>query len=207
MSKWVFTPLDLVAPWGVGLGSAGLCLWAVLAGQPLGGQPLAAKVITGVVGLLFLLGIPCWYWVRGAKRSPTYVTANGLAVVVGKVHQPGRLQVGQWVENVIGAWGRRSFTGADGRSHQLQRPDVLKGVEGSTAWFVDKEKLSVWGRWVRGYAQGRDVVIGMKTLDKSWDHDHTESLLKHELSHLVLDRNGEPWNEQHHHQIFTTIGV
>jgi hypothetical protein len=55
-----FKPLDLLAPWAVCLGSAGLCTWGTVKywGQVPGYICLA-------VAVAFLAGIPLWYKIRG----------------------------------------------------------------------------------------------------------------------------------------------
>jgi len=217
--KFVFTWLDLLAPWAVCLGSAALCAWAALAGVQLGGDPLVAKIISWIVCAVFLAGIPLWYVVRGRARKPDFVTAHGVQVVLGNKHQPTKAMVEEWTESLINHW----ITCQWNRSNStvtLSINNVKRVLIGITAFFVDKEKLSAWGRFVRGYSQGKDIVIGMKARNFDdpdegfeyskgfyFDMGYTKVLYRHEASHPVLGYNGEPWDEKRHHAIFKTTGL
>ena len=54
-----FRPLDLVIPWGTGLGAAALCAYGTV--RNWGEVP---GYICMVTGLVFLAGIPLWYIIR-----------------------------------------------------------------------------------------------------------------------------------------------
>jgi hypothetical protein len=214
--KLVFTWLDLLAPWAICLGSAALCAYAALKGTPLGGDPTAAKIIAWVVGAAFLAGIPLWYLIRGRKRTPDFTTSHGIHVVLGKKHRPTKARIEEWTESLITHWIKVHWHRGSSKV-TLSVHNVKQALDGVTVFFADKEKLSVWGRFVRGYSWGKDIVIGMKPLNFDdpvggfeyqkgfrFDVGYTKSLYRHEASHPVLGFNGEPWDEKRHHAVFKT---
>lgn len=203
--SFVFKPLDLIAPWAICCGSAGLCFYTALRGD----AELVGKIIAVVVGLVFVAGIPIWYLVRGRARKADYVTMDGVNVVLGKKHKLPKGEVETWTAAVIAHWCTVEW-GRGGSTVSLSKPQVLQAVLGVTAFFLDKEKIGVMGRWVRGYAQGKDIVIGMKpdaSLGFEFDFSYSHKLYRHELSHPVLLYNGEPWDEARHHAVFKTTNL
>lgn len=213
-SSFVFKPLDLIAPWAICCGSAGLCIWAIASGE----GELVGKIIAGVVGLVFLLGIPAWYLVRGRARKPDFVTMHGVNVVLGQKHKPSKGEIEAWTGEVINHWCKASWHRGGSRV-SLAALQVKKAVDGVTVFFLDKEKIGVMGRWVRGYSMGKDIVIGMKAVtfdskemykdDLFFDIGYSKRLYRHELSHPILLYNGEPWDEARHHAVFkqTNLGA
>lgn len=195
---WVFTPLDLVAPWGVCLTAVVLCIWAIVSGKPMGTENLLVpKIIAGVVGVLFLAAIPLWYLLRSKLRRYHYKTAYGVYVLVGKVNRPLLATVEMWIKEVINHWSTVSFNDWQGK-RRFTYAEVCEALQGITVFYRDEEKLSVLGRFVRGYSWGKDVVVGYK----KGAPDYVHSLTKHELSHPILGYNGDGWNEAEHHKIF-----
>ena len=77
----------------------------------------------------------------------------------------------------------------------------MPALAGITIFCLDVEKLSVWGRFVRGYTNGSDITIGWR------DSEYAKSLFRHELSHCILLRGGKGLDETTHHQIFAEKGL
>jgi len=202
---WVSTPLDLLAPWGVCLLSAGLCLWGMLAGKPMGNESvIVPQLIMAAVGLIFLAFIPLWYYVRSRLRRFHYIT-NGVYVVQGQKNKPAEDMVSDWINWVLTHWVGKEIEVA-GLPLKLTANDVMNALQGVTLFFLDEEKLSVWGRFVRGYSWGKDVVVGWRAdqieQQGTTDWSYVERLTRHELSHPILGFNGVGWNEKLHHKIF-----
>lgn len=186
---WVFTPLDLLAPWAVCLGSAALCIYAALAGKVMGGSPVVAKIITFAVAAVFLAGIPLWYFVRSRVRKYDLKTRHGLYVVLGQKNKPTLASVESWTDDLFDFW-RSKNVGVSATT-----------LAGLTVFCLDAEKLSIWGRFVRGYSTWSDITIGWR------DAEYVRSLFRHELSHHILYRAGQGWDETKHHQIFAETGL
>lgn len=179
----MFTWLDLIAPIGVCLGSAALCLWAAIKGKAKDRK--VAVAISIATGVLFLAGIPAWYIVRGQMLKPDYTTSYGLDVVQGKLNKCEEPWVNEHTKWLIDFW-----------SKHYDPAKVNESVKGKLLVCLDEEKLTVWGRFVRGYSQGKFSVIG-------WNGKltYSESLLKHELSHQIV-MPFVPYSEEGHHQLF-----
>lgn len=208
--KWVFTWLDLVAPWGVCLGSIGLCIWAAIAGKPVdGGSATPAKVVSIATACVFAAAIPLWYFVRSRFRKFD-LKLGAMYVTYGKKNRPPAGDMEAWTESVIqhwanAEWGSKKNGNGDIFPRSLSHSQVMKALDGVQVFLHDKEKLSVWGRFVRGFTQGKDIVIGYRDGQPAY----VRSLWRHELSHPVLGFNGEGWDEKRHHQIFeeTKLGA
>jgi len=202
---WVFSPLDLLAPWGVGLGAVALCIWAIVSGKPMeDGNPLVPKIIAGVVGALFLASIPLWYFIRSRLRRYHFKTRDGIYVRVGERNKPLQAAVELWTNEVAKHWQISSFASSRGQ-RRLTKEEITSALRGITIFYRDEEKLSVLGRFVRGYSWGKDIVVGYKVGAPKY----VQSLTRHELSHPILGYNGEGWNEEQHHKIFeeTKLGA
>lgn len=207
--RWVFTWLDLVAPWGVGLLVAGLCLWGVISGRPAdGGNPYIPKIILGVVGLSFLATIPGWYFARSTVRRFDFkVSPMGLYVRIGKVNRPTASQVQIWVDELRVHWTNTVFL-SKGGPRKFTMKEVENSLAGMELIYVDAYKMSVFGRWVSGFNTSTDAVIGLGK-GEVMNAARAESLTKHELSHFILGNNKEGWDEDQHHAIFkyTKLGA
>jgi hypothetical protein len=202
---WVFSPQDIIAPWLVGLGCAGICIYGFFYGVPLGKDIVGAKVTMGVTALAFLASIPLWYFMRSRLRKYHYKTQHGIYVRKGKKNNPAQVEVEFWTREVLDHWMKAEFRSVRGGTRKLTEKELFDALEGVNLFYVDKEKLSVLGRWVRGYSWGKDIVVGFRPNDKNY----VRSLTIHEQSHPVLGFNGEGWSEQHHHDIFkeTALGA
>jgi len=181
-----FTWIDLVAPWGICLGSAALCLWAVIKAKE-----TPAKVVSAITGLFFLGGIGAFYWVRADKTEYTYKTEQGVGVVAGVKNKCEQGSVEADVQWVIDFW-----------SKHYDAAKVRDSLKRKRLFCIDEEEFSVWGRWVRGVTSGNSAVVGY-----NGDPKYTSSLIRHELSHLVLIGVGVPWNEKLHHDLFKEKGL
>jgi len=194
---WVFTKLDLIIPWGTGIGAAVLCTLAAIYGVPMADGVAVARTISILTGLVFLASIPIWYFVRSRLRKYHYKTVHGLYVIQGNVNRPKLEEVEAWTVELLNHWAGAAWTRPDGTKVLVGNHIPSEAIEGKTVFFRDEEKLSVWGRWVRAYAETEDVVIGWAARV-----DYVHGLFLHELSHLVLLAAGEPWDETWHHSIF-----
>lgn len=211
--KWVFSWLDLIAPWGVSAVAVALCVWAVVSGKPPeGANPLVPKIISGVVGLVFAAMVPLWYFVRSKYRAYNYRTKHGIYVVLGKISKPERLVMEKWIDSVIEHWIEKSFIYKD-VLHHLTEAEVRNALCDLTVFFLDTEKLSVWGRFVRGFSWGKDIAVGWRALrggieqQGTTDWVYVEKLTRHESSHPVLGYCGIGWDENEHHAIFAKTGL
>ncbi len=203
--KWVFSWLDLIFPWGICLLAAALCLWAVIAGKPIDGKSTAPKIVAGAVGAVFLLSIPLWYFVRSRFRRYSFKTKHGVYAVLGLKNRPTQGMVEKWSDDLILHWSDKEFT-ASGKTYRLTAAQVAKALEEVTIFYLDEHEISSWGRMVRGYCLGKDIVIGYKSQIEQGipDWKYVESLTRHEMSHTILDGNGVEWNEKIHHEIFSS---
>ena len=202
---WVFSPFDIIAPWLTGLGAAAICIYGFFYGTPLGTDVVGAKITMAITALAFLASIPLWYFVRSRLRKYHYKTTHGIYVRKGKRNCPAQIEVEFWTREVLDHWMKAEFRSARGGTRTLTGQEVLDALDGINLFFVDKERLSVVGRWVRAYAWGKDIVVGYRPNDKAY----VRSLTVHEESHPVLGFNGEGWSEQQHHDLFkeTALGA
>jgi len=200
---WVFSYLDLIAPWGVALAAAALCAYAAIHGVA-DGNPIAAKVVSIATGIVFLAMVPLWYFIRSKLRKYDYKTRHGLYVVLGKTNTPDQSMVEMWTAEVIAHWVGNTWTNSRGIQTLMSGAKVDSAVQGLTVFFRDEEKLSIWGRFVRGYSTDLDLTVGWNK-----NPDYVHGLFRHELSHPILNAAGEPWNEDWHHQVFqqTKLGA
>ena len=199
MKKLVFTPLDILAPWLVCLLSAGLCTWGAVAAID-----VPAKIVSAVTGLVFVLGIPVFYIVRGRRRTPNFET-RGMGVVWGTRNKPSKELVEMWVRGLIDFWLGKNVmrTHAPDSAVTITQSMVDRALEGLLVIRYDADHFSFWGRMVRGYASGKTIGIGFKGEDMTY----TASLFKHEVSHQILDVAGVLWDETRHHNVFLKTGL
>jgi hypothetical protein len=177
----MFRPFDLVAPIGFTLVALVFGIWGAIVGQD-----TPAKIISMLPALAGLVATAGLYFMRWHARRADFVTSQGMRVRLGRQNRPTKVQVERWLEWVIEFWS----------DHYPPRA-VADAFDGFFMVFVDKEKLSAAGRFMRGYTTATASVIGY-----NGNPAYTESLAKHEPSHHVLDVMGIPWNEEIHHAIF-----
>lgn len=166
--------------------AAALCIWAVIVAKN-----VPAKIVSAITGLCFIALIPIFYWVRADKTEYVYKTEQGVGVVVGKKNKCEKPDVEKEVQWVIDFW-----------SKHYDASKVADSLKGKRLFCIDDAEFTVYGRWVRGVSFGNSAVVG-------WNGkpEHTVSLIRHELSHLVLGGVGEVWNEDVHHKIFEEKGL
>jgi len=202
----LFNAFDIVL-WVLGTAILGLCIFAAIKAGP-----VPAKVVSVATGVVLFLGLgPVVYWIKAARKKADYVTKHGVRVLVGAKNSPSKEAVEMWTSQAMAHWhtkrkwgteqDARSFTYRDS-PYNPSIEDLLAAVFDATAIFHDEEKLSVLGRYVRGYSFGNDVAVGYRA-----DLGYVETLFKHELSHVILFQAGVPLDEVVHHEIFTKTGA
>lgn len=200
MKKFVFTPLDLIAPWLICLASAGLCAWgAVVATGP-------GRWVSAATGVVFLLGIVAFYVIRYGYRLPDFVTAEGVAIVWGHQNKPSKELVEMWIKGLKDFWTSKVVQPVhEPISAQLTVTPwaIERALKDLTVICYDADHFSFWGRMVTGYAYGKDIGIGFKGVDMNY----TASLFRHEVSHHILDAVGVIWDEERHHRVFKDVGL
>lgn len=177
MFRW----LDLIIPIGTGLLSFGLCAWGALSATELPGI-----IISWATGAVFLASIPVWYWVRSSGLRPDCTAAYGVEIKFGKENTPNLAAINSWLHALVAFW-----------SDHYERSVIEESLRGKLVVFRDRERLTIFGRYVRGYAFSSVAVIGYKP-----SLSYRASLFRHEVSHLVLGRT-EGGDEKHHHDTFS----
>lgn len=187
----MFTKGDIVT-FGLVLLATALCtISAVVA------PDTTAKIVSASTGAVFLgLGGVLLAWKVSAARCD-FVTKWGLRVRVGVKNSPSKLQVESWCE-----WVR------DALRVEYPLGNISTCFNGKMAAFVDVEKMSVMGRWVRGYAQETVAVVGLcggpDTKDPA-GRACVRGLFGHEIGHIVLGRLGVEWSEAVQHPILARL--
>jgi hypothetical protein len=181
---WTFHPLDLVFPWGIALVAMGLCVWGTVASPSIGAGAACAGT-----GLLFGASIPLWYVARSTKRSYDFAVTGQYGeklYIIGRRAPADGIAV--WLNSVVDFWV------SAGRTTPAKARDA---VDGLFVWFLEEEKVNVFGRWAAGWTTSTDVCICNRGADAS--------LLRHELSHHIVASGG--WDEAEHHAIFEKVGL
>lgn len=193
-----FTPLDLLAPIGICLGAAALCFVGGILPKE---APLAARIISIATGVLFLCGIPLWYFVRGKMLKPDFSTKHGLRIKLGKeVNRPTVEAIEKWTDDAVAFWANRVDRNNRGLKQQ-SKEEIYNNINGVLVVFVDRAKLTKMQYVMAGYTDGySEIFIGYK----SKPADRTEKLFRHELSHVILCKMGlGAWDGgDEHHIIF-----
>lgn len=207
--RWYFSWLDLVAPWGVGLLIAGLCLWGMISGRPVdGGDPTIPRAILGLVGLVFLSTIPAWYFARSVVRRFDFkIEPMGLYVKLDRRKSITPSQAQLWVDDLMKHWTDTVYLSKTG-PRKLTRKEVEGSLADKMLIYIDEDKLRLFNRWFSGFNTSEDAVVCVGK-GEVLDIPRASSLTRHELSHFILDHNGEPWDEEKHHNIFryTKLGA
>jgi hypothetical protein len=157
-----------------------------------------ARAISLATGAVFLTAVPLWYFVRSIKRK-FHLQIDGLYIVYGKMNRPAEHLLEFWLEELVAHWKLATWR-SSGALQSISEDEICQALEGVTVFFIDQEAISVLGRLVRGYSWGRDCVVGFRL----GSPEYTRSLFRHEVSHQVLNKAGESWNEKKHHAIFQT---
>jgi hypothetical protein len=180
----MFTWLDLIAPIGTAVVAAVLCTLGVIKAKK-----LPPKIISAATGIVFLASIPAWYLIRSSGLKPDYTTSSGVEVKNGKHDQCSKDKVEANIKWLSTFWSK----------HYTSFNQPLKGV---LLVCLDEEKLTTFGRLVRGYSFGKYAVVG-------WNgkQSYTDSLVKHELSHFLVGRvdTKRPFDEAVHHAYFKEV--
>ena len=195
--RLIFTKMDLIAPWGICILAACLCALGILKAPE-----LPAKIISGIVGGFFLSCIPIWYICRRWLRTVSYTTRHGVNVVWGSSNKPEKLMIETLTEDLITFWSSKTFY-IGGKACTIPELKAREAMLDMWAFFLDQEKLSLIGRWARGYATGKDIVCG-------WNGSlsYTQSLFRHEGAHVMLNFGGYAvLSEKEQHDLFKTIGL
>jgi hypothetical protein len=191
--NFIFHPLDLIFPIGIGILISLLCIWGIITTTI-----LSAKVVMTITTIIFIAGIPLWYIARGRAKKEDYTTEHGIKVILGEKNRPSKEEIELWTKDTISFWSNKgfSFLGAT-----LMIPESKMRIVLSSLWiiFVDQEQISFAGKWVRGYVDGNTIVI---------TNMYIESLVKHELSHPILEILLPPdaWGNNHH-EIFAQLNL
>jgi hypothetical protein len=191
-NRRTFTWAD-IPMWIICFGATALCVWAGIAKA----DTAPARWISIATGVVFALGIPIWYWIRADKTKQDFITKHNLYVVLGKTNKPTQSQIEEWTKEVITFWTSTSIL-FNGKIRKLDSEEVADALNDCRVFFVDQEKLSVFGRLVRGFSWGDMFVVGYKPNDPNYVH----SLFKHEASHPAIGFPLRNWDETTHHNIF-----
>jgi len=161
-----------------------LCIWGAVRAAATGG-----KVASGATGAVFVAVLVLFFVrIRCPAQTADYVTSGEMRVVGEKLCP--KADVERWVSATIAFWTPLYLP-----SSTANLPNVTRG---KLLACVDQEKLTAWGRYVRGYTDGQVIVLG----NKPGDPCYKVKLFVHELSHLCLGSIGVPWIEERHHAIF-----
>ena len=174
----MFNKLDILT-FGIAATAIALCaLGAVV------GQKLTAQLVSAGTGLTFLVCSAALVVMKVSAWSADFVTRRGIRVRFGSVNRPTLAQVEGWTDALLKKLRKRFI--------------VTPELDGVMVVFVDSDKMSVFGRWVRGYADGRVAVIGSTG---------TAGLFGHEVGHIALLRLGVEWDEAKQHAILAELGL
>lgn len=179
----MFTPIDLIFPWGICVIAVGLCLWAAIKGKAK--DRTAMRIATLGTAAVFVLAIPGWYIARGILNNPDYVSSYGIEVVQGKINKCKQRDIDSWSEWVVNFW-----------SSHYDTKKVQQSLKGKKLVCLDMEKIPTLTRYVRGVSHGRMSAIGW-----NGEIEYTRSLFIHEMSHHIVDQF-IPYDEQGHHNFF-----
>lgn len=184
----MFNAFDLVTPWGTAILALVLGIWGFVKGTT---KP--AKVISLLTSLVFLLPLPVIYGMRFASHRYDYETVAGMRVRQGEVNRCEADEVVQWED-----WTRKFWL--------RHYPAYCIDTANRQALLVCKDTEiteTAVGRFVRGWAWKHTAVITYKP-DKP---RYTESLFKHEFSHLILFECAGSLDGDTHHNLFKKKGL
>ena len=175
--------MGMVITWVIGVGAAALSVLGLVKAPQ-----LPAKVISLLMGLLFL-ATPVTLTVWSVKASKAdYTSAHGLKIVKGQINKCPKEQIDQWGNEVVAFWEKI-----------YPKTEVLKKLKGVKVFCLDQEAIGFAGRLVRGVSHGGIIGIG-------WNGklDYTKSLFIHETSHhvVMIDKGHD---ELVHHAYFSEV--
>lgn len=199
----LFKPIDLIAPIGVCLISVALCIWGAVVALD-----IAAKCVSIATGVVFAAGPVVWYWMRRDYIRHDFQTIHGLFVRCGKENRPSKEHVEKWTDELLRFWPTTELA----KVYPLSGPDVARAVDGVWAIFYDEEKLLVrrpGGAMGFVYGYARPTEIGIRRAPtiagRPIDEAATRALFRHELSHVVVEKQVRITGEAEHHKIFQDV--
>ena len=182
----LFKPSDLIHI-AICVGSAVLCVIGIFKADS--APPI---VVCSLTGLFFLAGIPLLFWIRSKGYKPDYVTKHELFVKNGKKNKHSPEVIEKWTGELIAFW-----------TAHYDRTKIEMAFKGKLLVCLDEYKISVWGKFVHGYAGRGIAVIGWREPNGI---AYAKSLFRHEMSHHILEYF-TVWNETLHHKIFIEKGL
>lgn len=201
----LFRPLDLVAPWLVCLLATGLCIYGAIVAKP-----ISAKVVSAVTGAVFLAGIALWYWIRWDYIRHDFQTLHGLFIRCGKINRPDKQLIEFWTEELMEFWSHSELA----KVYMLAPSDIGRVIAGVWITFSDLEKVEVnrpggIRGFVVGFARGTNIVICLPKVGpaeigkiRKLEEEAIHALFKHELSHVIVEKQAQISGEEEHHRIF-----
>ena len=169
----MFTWIDIIAPWGISLVTAALCIWGAIKGKDAEDPTKSRKpiiVVCSLTAFVFLMGIPTWYLIRWSGTKADYTTSQGLKVRAGSKGQCEKEDVEKLVKDATDFWAKQNLK-AD--------------LKGKFLVCLDTEKVTLTDRVVYAYTSGMhgNMIVGF-----NGKKEYTHALVMHELGH-VFTRN------------------
>lgn len=201
----LFRPLDLAVPLGSCLLAAGLCAYGAITAKP-----IPAKFVCVVTGLAFLGGIVAWYLMRWSYIRHDFQTIHGLFVRRGKINRPAKSLVETWTDDLMRFWAQSELA----KVYLMAPNDTGLAIDGVWVTFSDLEKVEVTRPgglrgFVVGFSRGTEIFIchpkvGVADAGKiqKLEEEAVRSLFKHELSHVIVEKQAHITGEEEHHRIF-----
>lgn len=179
----MFSYFDLIFPWGTALLACTLGIWGFLKTTI---KP--AKIICLLFALVFTLPVPILYATRAAYQKYDYQTPHGMKVRQGELNHCDRENVEVWEKWTRDFWLKTY-------------PEFCINEANRQAFLICKDTQTTEskpGRFVKGYAWEHTAVITYKPGNPAY----TESLFKHEFSHLILFECLGSVDGDLHHRLF-----
>jgi hypothetical protein len=159
------------------------------------GNTIAAIAISWLTAAVFCYAVYYFYAMKYAAYRSDYATADKLRVRIGVRNKPTKSMVEEWTATVFAMYLEQKVI-------DCKMADLQQAVYDKLAVFLDKEKLSVLDRFVRGYSTSGQMVVGYQI---SGGYEYVASLFSHELEHHILNQIGVSWNEKVHHTLMQQI--
>ena len=203
MAPKLFRLRDLAVPIGSGLLAAALCAWGTVEAVT-----LPAKVICVLTGVAFLGSILGWYLMRWSYIKYDFQTVQGLLVRRGKLNRPEKAVVEKWTDELVDFWGSSELS----KVYPLTPRDIKKTLDGVWVSFSDEAAFFVRRSegtmgFVYGYARASEIGVCHPPMAASVNARETEEaavrgLFRHELSHVIVEKQAKISVEDEHHRIF-----